>query len=406
MIIRNSKTNTVVDNIQEENDEEKNNILDAPTRLLIESIKCNDFKSAYVAIQNNAKINVLLPMPLRDINNGRKVLTYLTPLQLAVFMLNDKIIKLLLDNGADSNILTSEKQSTLELLLTLLTYRVLDETLKMEEKYTPTLFSLLNIQKEYSTPIKLTRAQISAAEQTLELLLCYGLNPEPPWTETFMRAMTELESALYYQKKHDKKPLKNLLTDPVAAATIVEVGLEEQNASSLKKSILVGLVKGIATAGCWAKKIYDEAKTDKASHDHLNDLVFTLKNIKNQTAILAAEIKQDKAKYIIDLRHHIDDGLKYRFASVLTEIVLEYAIELSASIADKRKSQKQSAHLWLHNDNTHPKLNEKEKENIRELTRYKYRLDFFFGNLYQNSDNRMDQDCIKLISQYAVTPKR
>ena len=167
MLIRKPKTNSVTDRIQEDSREDKieekaildqpldeepvepNEPLDAPTELLIKSIEENDYKSAFQAIQNKAKVNILVEMPLRDFNNGREKPTFLTPLQMAVSTLNYKITKLLLKNGADPNILSPNGESTLELFLISLGQVITRESLGEQERYVPKFFELLHIQKEF-----------------------------------------------------------------------------------------------------------------------------------------------------------------------------------------------------------------------------------------------------------------
>lgn len=349
--------------------------LDDATKLLVKAIQENDYKAAFQAIKNNADVNVNALFS--------KKMDVCTPLQMAVYRLDYKLVKLLLENGANPNILNAKNQSTLELLMMAIRMYVINEGLGEEEQYVPKIFALLSIQKEFSRPIKLDQSKLTTAKQILDLLLCYGLNPNSKWTQKYIDDHNEMAIAASYIKLRNEREL-----------------VEEFYTSQL------GLLMKAAAWG--VKKYYFPGeKIDKNSDEHLYDYVLTSQNVKPQALIAAKEIQTE---YYRALYPKIDAGVERQLADVLINLILQYLIatsdfsyplDFSKQIAEKREIQKKAVSFWQHEEDS-----EEDRETLQQRAVYKNELHKFFTPFFANSGKEMDYKSVKLISEYAVIPKK
>jgi hypothetical protein len=373
---------------------------------LIQAVKKKDYHAALQAINDKANANV-------NISSfcfyEKEKPEFITPLQIAVHHLDFKIIKLLLENGADPNILCSNNLSILELILIKLGLRVIGESSGDRERYIPKFFELLHIKKEFSKSIKLNASELIETENILNLLLCYGLNPDPAWTEHFALSHQDLISAASHNKSSEQRLLESCISIPEGLSTAIEISLEEKNDnfSTFNKKILAGLGFGLATTIVWIGKTYKNARTNKNAYQNLNDYNLTCQNIKKHTLIAAEEIQNE---YYRVLQPEVDEGLKYQFASVLIDLILQYVIDFTYSpdfskqIYEKRVMERKIVRFWMHQDAS-LKLNKEDKERLQQRTKYEVRLNLFFRSLFATSEKKMSDENIKLISEYALTPK-
>ncbi len=284
---------------------------DEPTLLLIRAVAENNYSNALHAIKNNADINI----PVTYIDSGYSLL------QIAVRSFNYQLAKLLLENGADPNILSCRDESTLEVLMKSIIHEDHDKA--------------------------------DAAKHMLDLLLCYGLNPNPAWTNGFLGMIDNLAINSEEFKSDYRKSLKKYLKNHQENSTLIELGIIEEGLPlDMAKDLLNFLTKF--------------AKRDQENFKFKLDYYTTYQALIENTLKAANEIKEEKSNYSTSYRNEVDTALTCRWPGVLIDMVCQYTRdEIPKNVAEKRLVEKRTLSFWQP-DSSPPPIIEEEEKSIRQ----------------------------------------
>lgn len=391
----------------------------AATNALVEAIHHHDLKAAAAAIKNHANVNAVIAfsegnfyiLP-RVINVGR----HGTPLHHAISTLQLEMVTLLLENNADPNIQTSWKQSSLEVLLEAFSRDFCGASLGKNERYTPALFERLHVNRTLSRPITFTAKSIEQAENILDVLLCYGLNPKPELSQQFLGGLKDLETAASHQINTRKNREMMELTLEIQRVSR-EAALEEQKASWLKKKFVSTLVNAQSRIKKWSiERSYKlgENKTSEAVSHFLPELINSIKQITAHTEQAASEIEAEKKSILSKYRAEIEDAFPKTHNPIhLANIVLQYAIDLvkdfNQKILEKRRLEKRTLHFWQQMPAPKPEISEIKKYILLESVKMYIYLEFLdkhFGDDAERKEGLKNSKLIFLIAGYAVEPKQ
>ncbi len=318
--------------------------LDAPTESLINAIINNDYQSALEAIENKADVNVA-PTIKNDF----------TLLQRATHALNYKLIKLLLENDANPNILNSKNISLLEILL-----------------------------MPQSTDKKLI-------EQILDLLLCYGLNTDVKFSEVSILFHDALRDGLPGLLEAYETMLMDAIRDDQVALTLVDMGIEDKEISPRNRT---DTLNELSLTSREKKAAVEFAKS-------MLDFAVTLQHLHENISIAVKEIREEKIHYDKSSRKEIDTAL-HKLPSVLVDIVSQYTLDVPKDISEKRLAQNRTLSFWQQKELPLTKEGEDKIRMVRERVSYEIRLPYFFERTYGRS---IGSNSINLICDYVTGPK-
>lgn len=167
---------------------------------LIAAIKDSSAKKVLACIKGGVNLNALIPANIATSFHSSRVKSnkeLSTPLGLAISKLDYNIVKTLLENGANPNMLGSDNRSMIETLMCGIGHIICRQVLNQPIKQN------LRLSVTFSLPIKVKTTMkekvIKTAEAILDLLLSYDLKSDVEWTEVFNGATKELTEASGYE---------------------------------------------------------------------------------------------------------------------------------------------------------------------------------------------------------------
>ncbi len=299
-------------------------IVDPKTVALVRAIKQGDAVNVLACIKTGVNVNAMVP---EDVADNPGTVKFTTPLGLAVPQLNYKIVKILLENGADPNILSSDDQSLLERLMIGLATIDLDNALGKPTKRKLTLFgNSLPIEVDNS----ITSDVIGNAEKLLDRLLCYDLNPQIEWTSEFNKGNQHITETIQYS--HQTQAIK------YAPSEMLKIfGEATKKELNVKSKLSLGVMRGIL----WVK-----AHTGKKSSAyHLPDYIASVSEVRNKVIEAAAEIKKEKVNLsnsaIASALHGVSG-----WVNDVSNLVTQYNSNFSKEVAKKRFKEKKMLKFW------------------------------------------------------------
>jgi hypothetical protein len=380
------------------------------TEFLVDAVEQGDYKTALATIKDGANVNEISVFHKVDDDDAVRVEWIATPLQFAVYSLHYRLIKLLLENGADPNIVFEGGESIVEILMMKIGHWICAEYDRKKENYVPKFFQTFGIQKEFSRPIKLRKKNIDTIEKILDVLLCYGLDPNIPRNEEFINAQNNFKEIDVRNIKQARKTLETNAVLFTHLSTSFDISLEENksNLSSFEKKLYTYLAYGVAKSIIGLGSAYLHYKNRKKIDNHIHNFILTDENITHQMHLSQEEIKAEKNKCWLDYGNFIFRILDvYRIPSVLINLILEYcSIDLNKIISQKRLAEKRTLHFWPSQKMLTPSLTKEEKAFLREREKYKIHLNSIYSSHSTEGErNHMTENAQDLILDYAVGPK-
>lgn len=314
--------------------------------LLADAIFRENEESALYYINEGANVNALLCTPKYMKISDKDILS--TPLHFAIQKLNYNLTKLLLENGANPNIINTEGSSTLELLLLGLETIAMSEMTGENEEYTPKFLSFLHIDKKFKRPIKLLKEHHEAADQILDLLLAYGMNKEINWSSKFL----ELQQVLQENAEVGHAALKKHAAVELFPQTIKITTKALQQIKGTEPSLKSKGLGFLYNSKYWIKKtimkVKNEGKEDIRRSELLDDLKATQDNLSQYIDKASAQIDESKSSVQKKLQNDIQTAISrpnQNFPIPLAVIICDF-LNISAYVHQQRKQAKLITPFW------------------------------------------------------------
>lgn len=317
-IVINNESKSVAKNLVEEGEI----LLPDDVMALVAAIKAGSEKKILACIKSGVNLNTLISEHMAiGFNSGsvKSKQKLSTPLALAVLQLDYDIVKILLMNNADPNMLGSDNRSVIEVLMLSIANIIINQILHRPLER--------NVRLAIKVKTTMNEKIIKTAHTILDLLLSYGLKPNIEWTEFFNQGIQELT-----QTSRDEE--KNIISRNAASKNL-DALLTYYKVKGIKKAYL----SKAGHAMIWLKN------RNATRSNPLKDYIKSVSNINELTVLASREIQSEKHKFTTEV---INAMLKLPgWPVVLTDLVVQYSASSFASkVAEQRLKDNKIIKFW------------------------------------------------------------